>query len=78
MAKTVARVNLSDHLVDTVFTLFDENGKVTIVVCMNTNSSIVSLADVGKTLPQCLPRVDYVQQHSVSSLVKVCHEVGKP
>jgi len=25
VAKTVARVNLSDHLVDTVFTLFDEN-----------------------------------------------------
>lgn len=27
VAKTVAHVNLSDHLVDVVFVLFDENGK---------------------------------------------------
>jgi hypothetical protein len=27
VAKTVAYVHLSEHLVDVVFTLFDENGK---------------------------------------------------
>ena len=27
VAKTVAHVNLSDHLVDVVFVIFDENGK---------------------------------------------------
>lgn len=32
VAKTVAKVNLTDHMIDVVFAIFDENGKFTLQI----------------------------------------------
>ena len=42
VVKAVAGVKLSDHLVDTVFTLFDENGRLSfcVYICCTKNCTI--------------------------------------
>lgn len=40
VVKAVSRIQLSDHLVDTVFTLFDENGKFSLAYILKITCAV--------------------------------------